>query len=221
MLLLAFTDMKGFLAAVVLILAAVKPALAQGPLMRGDVSGTLGWLAAATGDYDYYDDWHSSLLGELGAGWYWSNHAKLEISGGATKERTVYGSVTFEQNGQRHYGPSRQRFSTRRLSIAQLYQMGDNQWFHPYVGAGIDVVWERTSRRDEAIFTYDINARQNRLLRNPVEFPPTTDVAVVPAASAGFKAYLTQRSFFRSDLRVGFSHGPNDVALRFGFGIDF
>lgn len=221
MLLLAFQDMKGFLAAVVLVLAGVTPAFAQGPLMRGDVSASLGWLTADTEDYDYYDDWYSSLLGELGVGWYWSNHAKLEISGGATKERSVYGSVAVEQNGQRHYGPSRQQFSTRRMSIAQLYQMGDNQWFHPYVGAGIDVVWERTSRRDEAIFTYDINARQNRLLRGPVDFPPDTDVTVVPTASAGFKAYLTPRGFFRSDLRVSFSGGPNEVALRFGFGVDF
>jgi opacity protein-like surface antigen len=221
MLLLAFQDMKGFLAAVVLILAGGTPAFAQGPLMRGDVSGTLGWLAAATGDYDYYDHWYSSFLGELGAGWYWSNHAKLEISGGATKERTVYGSVTFVQNGLQHYGASRQRFSTRRLSIAQLYQMGDNQWFHPYVGAGVDVVWERTSRRDEAMFSYDIAARQNRLLRNPVEFPASTESTVVPAVSAGFKAYLTPRGFFRSDLRVSFSSGPNDVSLRFGFGVDF
>ena len=109
MLLLAFQDMKGFLAAVVLVLAGVTPAFAQGPLMRGDVSASLGWLTADTEDYDYYDDWYSSLLGELGAGWYWSNHAKLEISGGATKERSVYGAVAVEQNGQRHYGPSRQR----------------------------------------------------------------------------------------------------------------
>ena len=214
--------MKGFLAALVLILAAVKPALAQGPLVRGDVSGSLGWFNASTEGFDPYNDWYSSsLIGEAGIGWYWTDHAKLEVSGGASTEAEIYGSVMLDLDGQRHFGASRQRFSTRRLSVLQQYQMGDNQWFHPYVGAGVDVVWERTARRDEAIFAYDIAARQSRIVRNPVDFSPETEATVVPAVSTGFKAYLTPRGFFRSDVRVTFSGGPNEVILRFGFGVDF
>ena len=68
MLLLAFQDMKGFLAAVVLVLAGVTPAFAQGPLMRGDVSASLGWLTADTEDYDYYDDWYKQPPRRAGGG---------------------------------------------------------------------------------------------------------------------------------------------------------
>jgi hypothetical protein len=46
-------------------------------------------------------------------------------------------------------------------------------------------------------------------------------VRIVPFAATGFKAYLAQRAFFRSDLRFAFRDGLEDVLLRFGFGVDF
>ena len=218
----AFQGMKGILAVIAAAALTATPAFAQGPLVRGDVSGTLGWFNARTAELDRYNNWYSrSLAGEAGLGWYWTDHAKLEIFGGATTEASVYGSASFEQNGQRHYGPTRQWFSTRRISIVQQYQFGDNQWFHPYLGAGVDVVWEQTSRQDEAIFSYDVATRQTRMVRGAISFPESTEVSALPAVAAGFKAYMTPRGFFRTDLRVTFADGPAESVLRFGFGVDF
>jgi hypothetical protein len=50
---------------------------------------------------------------------------------------------------------------------------------------------------------------------------PRTEVSVRPFLATGFKAYMTPRGFFRSDIRVGFRGGADQVLLRFGFGIDF
>ena len=38
---------------------------------------------------------------------------------------------------------------------------------------------------------------------------------------AGFKAYVTQRAFLRSDVRFLFSDRLEEALLRFGFGVDF
>ena len=50
---------------------------------------------------------------------------------------------------------------------------------------------------------------------------PRTDIFVSLFVSAGFTAYLTQRGFFRSDLKVTLRDGVDEVLLRFGFGVDF
>ena len=39
--------------------------------------------------------------------------------------------------------------------------------------------------------------------------------------ASGLKAYMTERTFFRSDVRMTFRGGPDEVLLRVGFGIDF
>jgi hypothetical protein len=142
---------KGFPTIVaLLLLLGPRPALAQDPLVRGDVSATLGWFSANKSELESYNDWYNrSLIGEAAGSVYWTNHWKTEIAAGASTEAWVYGSQTFELNGARLFAPSRVRFGTRRLSFTQQYQFGDNEWVHPYLGAGIDLVWERSLRRDE------------------------------------------------------------------------
>ena len=50
---------------------------------------------------------------------------------------------------------------------------------------------------------------------------PRTEVKVTPFVATGFKAYVTPRAFFRSDIRFGIRSGIDDVLIRAGFGIDF
>ena len=59
------------------LLLGPSPLLAQDTgshprLMRGDVSGTVGWVSTNKGDvaYDRYNDWRSQAGFSLGAGWY-------------------------------------------------------------------------------------------------------------------------------------------------------
>ena len=217
----AFHGMKGVLT-LLLLVAGAFPAAAQDRLMRGDVSGSIGWLNANHDELTAYQGWEQrSLLGEVGAGWYWTDHWKTDISFAATTESTLYTSVAIVQNGSPSYAPARIRLARRRLSATQQYQFGDNQWVHGYLGVGLDTVWERSTRRDDAVYAYDQVARQSRLIRPAVDHPRRTDGDIKPAASAGFKAYLTRRGFFRGDLRVTFADGPDEVMVRVGFGVDF
>ena len=48
-----------------------------------------------------------------------------------------------------------------------------------------------------------------------------TSFQVNPFLAVGYKAYVTDRAFFRNDLRVAFRGGFEETVLRIGFGFDF
>ena len=219
--------MRGFrtvtLATVVLL--AAMPAAAQtlpaprSPLVRADLYGMLGWYVAET---DLRDDWPApSLHSAAGAGWYWTDHLRTEIEFAATTETETFGSEPVTLGRQPTYLNFRQAFATKKLGVAQYYQFNRNVWFHPHLGVGVDVTWETVERTDEPIFVFDPVTRQGREGRPRQQHPPVTSTEVRPFAVAGFKAYMSQRAFFRSDLRLGVREGIDEVVLRFGFGVDF
>ena len=211
------------IAAAVLLLWTANPAPAQDrtPLARGDVAGTAGWLAVNKSEFDSYNDWHGEGLFTVGSGWYWTDNLKTDVEIGASTETRTYGAAEVEIGGQRHIAPSTIRFRSTRLALIQRYQFGRNEWFHPSLGAGVDVVRERYSRREEPIFFYDQVTRQSRLLRDALEHGDESETEARALVVGGFKAYLTQRTFFLGDLRVTFASRAEDTLLRFGFGVDF
>jgi hypothetical protein len=212
----------------VLVALTAAPAVAQpapaarSPLVRADVQGTLGWFNAESNISNRYDEWYNrSLYGGAGFGWYWTDHLKTELEVGATSAVELYGNEPVVIGGQPRYLSFRQAFSTKKLTAAQHYQFYRNVWFHPHLAAGIDLSWETITRRSEPLFFYDQVTRQSRLERPAENLAPETSLHARPFAAAGFKAYMTQRSFFRSDLRFGIGSGVDEVLLRFGFGMDF
>lgn len=221
------TEWRTVVLAVVATVAAA-PAAAQQvaartvPLVRVDAHGTLGWFNAEAPGPNRYDDWYNrSLFAGAGAGWYWTDHLKTEVEIGATTEAELYSAEPVILSGRPLHVAFITRFRTTRLGIAQHYQFFRNAWFHPHLGAGVDVRWVTTERRDEPVYDYDPVTRQPRLIRERVHLPAATTRDVRPFAAAGFKAYMTQRGFFRSDVRFGLGEGVDEVVLRFGFGVDF
>ncbi len=104
------------------------------------------------------------------------------------------------------------RFSTRRLAIGQQYQFYRNVWVHPFVAAGLDLTWERQDRTDEIYWS----------LPSRVETHPTrTTLLARPFATAGLKAYFNSQAFFRTDMKLTFDRGVDEVLLRIGVGVDF
>ena len=107
------------------------------------------------------------------------------------------------------------------LSLVQTYQFRHNEWVHPFIGAGLDLDWERRtvdgsvqvidSRGDQPIFFERAAATRNA--------PPLHRARV--SAIAGFKAYVARNAFLRTDLRASVTDGLDQVAWRFGFGWDF
>jgi hypothetical protein len=208
--------------AVALVTAASEASAQTGPrLVRGDLSGTAGWLSAGTVIDSPRDskDWHSSLFGVVSAGWYWTDNLKTEIDVGAGPQATAYRFEYVVINGRPTYRNSDYTFSRRILGISQQYQFFRNAWFHPHVAAGANLTWERATERFNAVLGGDIG--------DPRGIPaagiegPNTRFTVRPFVATGFKAYMTPRSFFRTDLRVRFHGGPDETQLRFGFGVDF
>ncbi len=226
----ALTGMTGIrLLATTLILAGVPlPASAQqeppdrAPLVRTDLVGSLGWLNAEADAPGLFDRWyHRSLYGGVGVGWYWTDHLKTEVDFGASTPAELYASDPVAIGAGIGYRLSRLEFSTKGIAAVQQYQFYRNRWFHPHIGIGMDAMWQTIKRRDDPVFWYDPVAREGRQVQPARTHGPETDLRLRPFVSAGFKAYLSQRGFFRSDLRVVVRDGVDEVLLRFGFGVDF
>jgi len=219
--------MKGFRLAALLSIAAAgaSPAWAQTPsgrLVRGDVSGTLGWFNINKTEIPAYSDWtHRTLFGGAGMGWYWTSHLKTEVEVGATRKIEIYSYRPVTDGGRTTIAPAIYQCGTRRLRFSQSYQFRDNQWFHPFVGGGLVIVRERIERRDEPAYTYDSVTRQSVLLRPARQYPVRTETRTFAAVSGGFKAYMTPRGFFLTDLRTTFDSRAEEVVLQVGFGVDF
>jgi opacity protein-like surface antigen len=198
------------------------PPTGPGRLARGDASGQIGWYTVHKGDYDSYNDWlGDSFYAGIGAGWYWTDHLKTEVQYGGSSEVRLYTSVPIVISGTQIFASSRYTFRTRRVTLGQVYQFGRNEWFHPYLGGGLDVVWERTTREDEHVTFFDPLTRQSRLLQERRTHPPGTDADARAFWNAGLKAYLSRRAFFVLEGRMTFTARPEEVIFRLGFGADF
>jgi hypothetical protein len=216
------------LVAASLLLGAAPPLLAQAPpsstpLMRGDVSGTVGWVVIEKGDHRSYNDWHSQFAAGAGAGWYWTDHHKTQVDFTSTTAATVYSSepIIFTVQ-QQTFVASAMKYRSQRLSLTQLYQFRRNEWAHPFLGVGLDIVREESSRRDEPVYWYDPITRQSRLAQERVQHGRRSEVMGRGVLTAGVKAYFSRKVFGLTDLRVGIGrHRVEDVQWRFGLGADF
>lgn len=201
-------------------------AAAQTPpaaLPANDVSIALGWSGAEHTIHDIHDSrrWHGSLLVGVTAGHYWTDHLKTEadISWARPRDREIY--ETFERQGGFTYALSDYRAYDVRLGIVQIFQFGRNEWVHPYVGIGADVV------RRQATLSRDRQTRviylQNRNV--PLEIPASIERRTTTFAEGvvktGLKMYATERLFFNTELKVGIRRDVDHVVWKFGMGFDF
>jgi hypothetical protein len=204
--------------------AQAAPAHAQdtiaSPLVRVDAWAGLGWHHARVAEQGEYEDWyHSSLSGNASAGLYWTDHLKTEIDLGATSRGQIFVVEPVLVDGQQvgRYGWITHR--THTLGVTQQYQFFRNAWFHPYIGAGLDLVRESKAERFEALQVFDRLGR-GRIIE-PGHDESSRRLLVRAAASLGFKAYLSRRAYFRTDARIAMRSQIEDVVVRFGVGLDF
>ena len=192
-------------------------------VIRGDAAGTIGWLAANTQSPSSYDrdDWASSLFGSGSVGWHWSDNLKTEFDFGAGTEADAYETRQITVGTRTTYVSTRSHFARRTLGLSQQYQFFHNSWFHPHVAAGVNLTWERRTDDILPIYFYDDIARTSRLLEGQRTEGPDTSFTVRPFVALGYKAYMTERMFFRNDLRIAFRGGIDETTLRLGFGFDF
>ena len=142
---------------------------------------------------------------------------------GATTIADVYSPVPLVvANNQTVYVPVHNQFSTRRVSVMQLYQFRRNEWAHPYVGAGVDAVWDRVETQADPVYVFDPVTRQQRLIRPRTDADQRTSLSGRGVLTAGVKAYMARKAFAVTELRVSIgSRRTEDVQWRFGLGVDF
>ena len=213
----------GLLAGILAGSAGGASAQSETQVIRGDVAATIGWLSTDAHTTGLYNDnnWVNSLFGAASAGWHWTDNLKTEADFGGGTESRAFRPEQVVIDGRATFYTVESRFSRRTLGISQQYQFFHNVWFHPHVAAGVNVSWER--RRDEPgpIYLYDATRQQSRIVP-PVEPEKTqTSLRANPFLAVGYKAYVTDRAFFRNDFRIAFRGGVEETVLRFGFGFDF
>jgi hypothetical protein len=206
---------------------AACPSFAQpaaAPLTRADASGLIGWLNVdrSAEEDSRYDDWANRIAFVGGTfGWHWTDHLKTEIDAGLTSEVDRFVTIEVEQGGFEGYTLSERTFSSRHVAVGQRYQFYRNAFFHPRVGVGVDVDRRTERRHDHETIVFDRATGRSSVLLPDRDFARSTTTQVRPFAEAGFKAYFNRRAFFRSDMRLTFRGGVDEVLFRFGFGADF
>lgn len=206
-------------------LLAVAQEPPRTPLVRGDAHFVAGWQnlhKEQQPELRYSDDWMNGILfGGAGAGWYWTEHLKTQVDFGAGTEGRQYRYEQIVVNSQVTSSTSRVGVRQQSLAVAQHYQFFRNQWFHPHVGAGVNIVRETTNEEYDPIFFYDSVTHVSRQIAPARTEAPDHRTIARPFAEAGFKAYMTRRAFFTGDTRLMFKGGLDEVLFRFGFGVDF
>ena len=218
----------------VFLAAAFLPgvAFAQTPLLttsppnpsNWDLAFHIGWLGGNKPlPSPNRNEWHDSASFDAVAGYYWTPNLKFDIGIGSSSESRVYVYQPVEIAGL-SYPPFRgreHRIRTTTAAIGAAYQAFENAWFHPFFGGGLMVVHqtERANMSEPWIY---YRGPQDRIVLPPL--PPLSEsvTSVRPFATAGFKAYVSERVFFRTDLRAAASsRGTESVEWRAGFGFDF
>jgi hypothetical protein len=192
---------------------------------RWDVAAHAGWLGVNKSDVvdTGWNDWYDAAAFTASTGYHWTSHlrAEAEVTTATRAEIDTYDMLAVPSDAFPYSRSRRHFFRYRAASVGVSYQFFENAWFHPFVGVGVDVVHEST--RTELASTI-ISFRDPR---PPIILPAAaTDweasVTARPFATAGFKWYVAEKAFIRSELRSSFSpQGGESVVWRAGVGVDF
>ena len=188
---------------------------------RWDAAAQITWLGERrTAESFEWDRWLGVASGGGSIGYYWTTHLKTEVDLFASSEGETYSVEFISVPGltsplyiERDHEV---RFAT--LSAGLTGQFFENAWFHPFVSGGVELV-----RAREHVET----------VPSPVP-PRSTSVSLVPEESTrvryserpylatGFKVYLSEHAFIRSDIRTSWSsQGLAALGWRSGAGVDF
>ncbi len=191
-------------------------------LRRLDIAGLAGWFGEHRDDTkaSYYEDWDNRWYGTAVAGCYWTPHAKTELEVGITSEGDSWATLFDTARDPNGYPvPTIERRARRDLTIAatQQWQFFENAWVHPFVAAGVSIDRTRTRRERQASYRGPDDD-----VRPPGPLPTESQVRAHALFGTGLKAYVNERTFFRTDFHVAV--GDHDVVhlrLRAGLGVDF
>ena len=195
-------------------------------LPRNDVTISTGLINAQYRQTaDIYDHWHGSVFAGINFGHYWTDHNKTEVEAGWLSTAKSHSYEAVQIGADRVYVQSEYLFKDLRLSLSQSVQFGRNQWIHPFIGAGVDIDYLRTTEdlpaQISTVFASSVSGRDNRSVSIQGVHERDTALRAVPFAKGGFKIYVSDRAFLVQEFKFGFAHGVDHVLWKTGVGIDF
>jgi hypothetical protein len=163
---------------------------------------------------DCCSSWSASFFRSLSGGYYWTDNLKTELEYGWPGPTEGYG-YSNQQLGNRTFATvaDERTYSGTKLSVAQAYQFGHNVPFHPYAFAGVDVDRERVDL-ERRIFS------SNGLFES-VETSRSSQLRARGFTGAGFKAYVSERAFFKGEMKLDIGDRLSQAIWKAGVGIDF
>ena len=210
-------------AVLAVMICCLAPAMARAQdaeprLPKHDIAFSVGW-AGSEYDTSSYDQWQGSVLLNVAGGRYWTDNLKTEFEAGwlDTPTSEIYTDVDI--NGVPTYALVNFEARDIRMGVAQLYQFGRNQWVHPYLGVGADVIARRT-KKQRLHQTRDVYPRGTPLII-PALDEHESDVLAQPFAKVGLKMYARERVFFTTELKLGITRDVDHTVWKIGVGVDF
>ena len=207
--------------------AAAQPAWSESEataLKRFDAAVHVAWFGGNRGGIGGATsrDWYSTWLQSAGIGYYWTEHLKTEVELAVTGRENLVSIGTPQPDPLVTRWVSRDHYyQLRTLSLVQSHQFLHNAWVHPFVGAGLDLDWEQRTVEGRVQIVRNTPGVGPGFSTEPLPREVRTLLVPRAVALAGFKAYLARHGFFRMDLRASVTDGLDQVAWRFGFGLDF
>jgi len=222
------TGAAAFMAAALFIASGAaaqeRPRISIAPAepVRWDLAGHVGWLGSNKSDIGAdWDDFYNAGLGGVSAGYYFTPHVRTDLRAAISSEGRIFDNQVVPVAGQPFpsYRTREHFFQTATVGASASYQFFENQWFHPAVGVGVELIRERH---------HVFSPQQFIPSRDPVPvvIPAETgsaevSYAVRPFVTTGFKWYVSERAFLRSDLRSSFStRGVDRFVWSAGIGVD-
>lgn len=191
---------------------------------RWDAAGQLALLNRNRSGLSRWDHWYSAPAVDGTAGRYWTPHFKTEFEIGAAGRGSIDGQESIPVPGtgfpfQRYRDHSLQETT---FGATALYQFFDNQWVHPFVGAGAELVRERHTADAVPGETFRLSTTAPNLILPSLPAIDTVSYSVRPLVTGGFKFYVSPRAFVRTEVRTAFSTDrPLALQWRGGVGFDF
>ena len=187
---------------------------ASPPLTGFDFTASIGLFSADRSETPGDSSWSGSFFKGVSAGYYWTDHLKTEVEFGFPNPTEGYSySNQRLANGSFASIVDERTYSGPKVALAQVYQFGRNAPFHPYAFAGVDVDLEHV---DLERHTFVSGPR-------PFETQETSSSNKIRArgfTGAGFKAYVSERAFFKGEMKLDIGQSLNQVTWKAGVGVD-
>jgi opacity protein-like surface antigen len=188
-----------------------------------DSTVAIGWLGGNKEEIaERWNEWYDTFATSVDVGRYWTPHLKTELGVTFTSRGDVSSPEQFTVPGQPSpvFFSREHRFGLKALNLSGSYQFLENNWAHPFIGAGVQLAWERHTVETPFPLVFGRDGRSVAV--PPADDPQRTTFDPRPFLSGGAKFYVSEEGFIRAEIAAAFeSHGTTRIWWRVGGGIDF